>query len=162
MIYTLKIECITGPYLREQCIRVIEIDESESLYDLHLVVQEAVEFRDDHLYMFYAGRNWRHKKIWMTEKEEWEDKEDDFMKTELRDIYPLKNMKLYYWFNFRDKWIFEIRKSRKIKEEEPGVQYPRVIESIGPNPPQYPKNRESFLEIIREGLEKKVRDAERS
>jgi hypothetical protein len=54
-------------------------------------------------------------------------------------VYPLpKSCKLYYHFDFGDDWYFGIRKIRK-KPHEPaaGVTYRRVVEAIGPNPPQY-------------------------
>jgi hypothetical protein len=57
----------------------------------------------------------------------------------LEGVFPLpKNMKLFYHYDFGDGWRFEIRKTRK-KPTPPvqGIEYPRVIESIGPNPEQY-------------------------
>ena len=82
------------------------------------------------------------RKQWLTEKEEWEDKEDDFRTIILKDIYPLGRKRLYYLFDFGDQWTFEIRRHRKAKEPEAGVKYPRVVESIGPNPEQYPNYEE--------------------
>ena len=49
-----------------------------------------------------------------------------------------KGLKFYYHFDFGDDWLFEIRKNRrKPTEAKSGVKYPRVLESAGPNPPQY-------------------------
>ena len=141
-IITFRVECVSGTYLSNECIRIIEFQEDASLWDLNDAIQDAVDFGRDHPYEFYAGRNARHRKKWFTYKEEWDDKEEDFCNTKLKDIYPLGNMKLYYWFDFGDRWIFEIRKLRKIKEAEIGIEYPCVIESIGPNPDQYPKFEE--------------------
>jgi hypothetical protein len=57
----------------------------------------------------------------------------------LEQVFPLeKRLKLYYHFDFGDDWYFEITKARnKPKEPASGVQYPRVIERVGPNPRQY-------------------------
>ena len=41
MILTLTIDCVRGTYLKEQCIRVIEMDEKACLYDLHDAIQDA-------------------------------------------------------------------------------------------------------------------------
>lgn len=138
MIYTLTVIAVAGAYLEGECIRVLEIDESATLEDLHLAIQKAVSFDNDHLYEFYAGRHYRNRQIRYVDAEEWEERESVFGRLELSAVYPLKGVKLYYWFDFGDDWIFEIRKARKVTSAESGVSYPRVIGSRGPNPIQYP------------------------
>jgi len=140
MIITLTVDCVWGTYLKEQCIRVIEIDEEACLYDLHSAIQDAVDFGRDHPYAFFLANSsspYAAKQL-LTENEEWEDMEDDFFRIRLADIWPTGRKKLYYLFDFGDKWTFEIRKKRGKKEPESGVTYPRLIETIGPNPEQYP------------------------
>ena len=118
----------------------MEFKEDASLYDLHNAIQDAVDFGRDHPFIFYLANSWRGtKKEWLTAKEEWEDRHDDFIELELKDIWPLGRRRLYYWFDFGDRWTFEIRKERKVKRPEPGVSYPRVVQSTGPNPEQYPR-----------------------
>jgi hypothetical protein len=144
MILTLTIECVRGAYLRERCIRVIEIHAKASLYDLHDAIQDTVKFGRDHPFEFFLTNSsspYAVKK-WLTEKEEWEDKEDDFCRIRLTDIWPTGRKKLYYLFDFGDKWTFEIRKGRGGKEPEQGVKYPRLLKAIGPNPEQYPRYEE--------------------
>jgi hypothetical protein len=139
VIYTLTVKCVSGAYLQEECVRVIEISEDATLEELHLAIQDAVQFDNDHLYEFYAGRNWRNRQIMFAEDvEEWDEMAGVFAEQTLGDVYPLEGLKLYYHFDFGDDWIFEIRKARKEKACEPGVAYPRVIESRGPDPTQYP------------------------
>jgi pRiA4b ORF-3-like protein len=144
MILALTVECAVGAYLKEQCIRTIEIDEEARLYDLHEAIQDAVQFGRDHPFQFFLANSASPsaRKQWLTEKEEWEDKEDDFRRIILKDIYPLGRKRLYYLFDFGDRWTFEIRKHRKTKEPEAGVKYPRVVKRIGPNPEQYPNYEE--------------------
>ena len=101
-------------------------------------IQKAVSFDNDHLYDFYAGRHYRNRKVRYADDEDWEVRESAFSKLQLSGVYPLNGLKLYYWFDFGDNWIFEIRKARKVKPIESGLSYPRVIESHGPNPEQYP------------------------
>ncbi|MEW6669247.1 MAG: hypothetical protein AB1512_28885 [Thermodesulfobacteriota bacterium] len=140
MIYTLTIECVRGAYLKETAIRVIEIGEEASLYALHDAIQDAFAFGRDHLFDFflantsspYAVRNR------LTENEEWEDRENDFFRIRLEEIWPTGRKRLYYVFDFGDRWTFEIRKKRGAKESELGIKYPRLIKAIGPNPMQYP------------------------
>jgi hypothetical protein len=144
MILTLTIECVRGAYLRERYIRVIEIHAKASLYDLHDAIQDTVKFGRDHpLEFFLANSSSPYAvKKWLTEKKEWEDKEDDFCRIRLTDIWPTGRKKLYYLFDFGDKWTFEIRKGRGGKEPEQGVKYPRLLKAIGPNPEQYPRYEE--------------------
>ena len=144
MILTLTIECVRGAYLRERCIRVIEIHAKASLYDLHDAIQDTIKFGRDHPFEFFLANSsspYAVKK-WLTEKEEWEDKEDDFCRIQLTDIWPTGRKKLYYLFDFGDKWTFEISKGRGGKEPEQGVRYPRLLKAIGPNPEQYPRYEE--------------------
>lgn len=140
----MKIECVSGCYLKEGWIRIIEIDSSSSLYDLHQAIQDAVGFDRDHLYDFYAGRHAYNRKLRFADDDQWEDREDKFSEITLEKIYPIpKSCKLYYLFDIGDDWRFEIRKSRKKPSEaKNGVKYPRVIDSIGPNPAQYPSYEE--------------------
>lgn len=141
MILTLTVECVDGMYLEDECVRVIEIDETASLYDLHEAIQDAVGFARDHPFEFFLANSaspQAHKR-WLTEQEKWEEKERDFFRTRLNSIYPLGRKKLYYLFDFGDDWTFEIRKGRGAKKPESGVRYPRVVQSIGPNPKQYPR-----------------------
>jgi hypothetical protein len=118
---------------------VIEMDESASLYDLHEAIQTAVDFDRDHLYSFYTANTdspYAHK-TQLSEEERWEDMEDDFMAITVGSLYPLGRKRLYYLFDFGENWLFEIRKQRGLKKPEDGIAYPRVVESIGPNPEQY-------------------------
>jgi hypothetical protein len=140
MILKLRIECVSGWYLKEPCIRVIEIGENEALYDLHEVIQDAVNFGRDHPFEFYLANSSspRAQKHRLTENEDWRRRESDFARIRLKDLYPLGRKKLYYLFDFGDQWVFEIRKARGSKKPELNVKYPRVVEAIGPDPEQYP------------------------
>ena len=139
MILTLKVECVWGQGLKGECLRVIEIDERASLFDLHEAIQDAVNFDRDHLLHFYVANSaspCAHKR-WLSEAEAYEDRHDEFRSIPLGSIWPLGRKKLYYLFDFGDKWTFEIRKLRGTKEPLEGVKYPRVVKAIGPNPEQY-------------------------
>lgn len=140
MILKLIIECIEGRYWEEPCIRVLEIDEEASLFDLHEAIQKAVSFDRDHLFGFYIANSSSHLAVkhWLRANEGWEGEEIDCADISLREVYPLGRKKLYYLFDYGDSWLFEIKKARGVKDPEPGVTYPRVVEAIGPAPEQYP------------------------
>jgi len=140
MILTLIVKCVFGAYLKDECIRVIEVKKNASLYSLHGAIQDAVEFDRDHPFEFYTANSASPfaKKHWLTEQEDWEDKEDNWHNITLENIWPLGRKKLYYLFDFGDQWIFEISKARRKKESTTYTSYPRVIQSVGSNPEQYP------------------------
>jgi len=126
-------------YLADECVRVIEIDDSASLLDLHAAIQDGVGFDFDHSFEFFAGRNFRNRKLLFGAMGDWEDETDTLDDVTLQKVYPLpKKLKLYYHFDFGDDWYFEIRKSRKNPAPpRPRVKYPRVVERIGADPQQY-------------------------
>jgi len=135
----LRVECVRGMYWKEECVRVIAMDDSASLLDLHEMIQDAVSFGRDHPFEFYVANSaspWA-KKTWITLAEDWSEKADAFGNAELKDIWPLGRKKLYYWFDFGDDWIFEIRKMRSAKADA-SLDTPQILERVGPDPEQYP------------------------
>lgn len=154
MIAELKIECLGGCYFETECVKVIEFDLEDSLYDLHSFILDSVDFDCDHLSMFFVGKNPKpHSQsniaTYQEEIEECEDYDDEDIDaanydTTLAEIFPLPpKYKLYYLFDFGDGWIFSIKKSRK-KTHDPvaAIAYPRIIKEIGTNPEQYPSCEE--------------------
>jgi len=97
---------------------------------LHKYIQKLVEFDDDHLFEFFVEKHPRCLKNSVSNK------------LKLNEIYPLKNVKLYYLFDFGDSWIFKITKSRKKLIENKKTTYPALAESTGINPEQYPDYEE--------------------
>jgi len=140
MIIKLKVECVQGMYLKEECIRILAVDDTSSLLDLHELIQDAVSFDRDHPFEFYTANSaspWA-EKAWITYAEDWKEKEDAFKSRQLSDIWPLGRKKLYYWFDFGDDWIFEIRRMRSRKADA-SLAVPQVLEKVGPSPEQYPQ-----------------------
>lgn len=139
MVVKLKVECIRGRFLSDECIRILAMDDSSSLYDLHGIIQDAVSFGRDHPFTFYTANSdspWAERK-WIADTETWGEMEEVFDRTKLGGIWPLGRKKLYYWFDFGDDWIFEIRKMRSTKADAT-LPTPKVLERIGPDPQQYP------------------------
>ena len=134
MIYRLTVECIDGWHYDHETIRVIEIDENATLYDLFDIIRASNGFGFEHMHMFYLGRNPRNLKIIFSDDKELYDRECRSANSILRDIYPLGNLKFYFMYDFGDEWIFQIKKSRKRIEPEANATYPRVIKRIGADP----------------------------
>ena len=138
MIISLNIKLVCGIYAEEDWKCEIELDDNETLEYLHFLIQEAVDFDNDHLYEFYVAKTKR-----SFERERYEHDEPDQIERCLKDIFPLeKNRKLFYWFDYGDDWKFQISRTRKKpKEPEPGKKYPRVVSEEGIKPTQYPHCR---------------------
>ena len=61
----------------------------------------------------------------------------DYENILLKDIYPLKGLKLYYLFDFGNNWLFEMRKSRKTAKLRHDIEYPCVVSDNGIKQRQY-------------------------
>ncbi len=58
--------------------------------------------------------------------------------TRLADLLLEIGTKFWYWFDFGDDWYHQIEVIA-IGEPVPETEYPRVTESVGESPPQYPR-----------------------
>ncbi len=123
-IYTLK---ISFAYSDKEYpwSRTIEVGENFTLQNLHNYIQEIVEFDNDHLFEFYAGKNHRNRSYKISQK------------TKLNEIYPMVELKLFYLFDFGDNWLFKIMKLKKKKTSTNNTVLPTTIKSVGENPQQY-------------------------
>jgi hypothetical protein len=130
-IYTLTIIIPLYSGRNQEWQRVIEIHETDSLYDLHSYIQRITEFDNDHLYLFFAGRSHTNKKIFYSDGPANPYDPGKYINVKLNQVYPIKGLKLYYIFDFGDNWVFEIRKSRKKKVAEVKLHYPRIITQTG-------------------------------
>lgn len=116
---------------------VIEVPEETTLVDLHYTIQKLVNFDDDHLHEFYAGRHWRNRNIQFGEPAS-SFETSDAEEVKLSDVFPLeKKHNLYYHFDFGDDWIFEIKCRAGKKPMNQRAKYPRIIEKSGRRPTQY-------------------------
>ena len=131
MIWTLEIKVFAS----DDWKATIEIDSSSTLEDLHFIIQDAVEFDNDHLYEFYVSRTERSYK-----RVRYDDENEGIYDITLDDLFPLeKNNKLFYLFDYGDHWLFRILKSRKKPHEpEKGKTYPHIVKQVGNKPEQYP------------------------
>jgi len=124
---------------------IIEVPIDYSLFDFHLFIQNIIDFENDHLFEFYAGRNERNRKLIFSDEAGYPDDGGEFENISLKDIYPLKRLKLYYLFDYGDNWIFEIHKLRKKTIAQEGVEYPRIISQNGIKLKQYIEFEDDFM-----------------
>jgi Plasmid pRiA4b ORF-3-like protein len=134
MIIELKIALVRGLYFDDQWAAKIELDESSTLEDLHLAIQTAVGFDNDHAYSFFTSRTLQSRT-----REYYHHDEPEIEKT-LREIFPLPpKHSFFYLFDWGDEWIFKISQTRKRPHvPDAAVTYPNVVSELGTRPEQYP------------------------
>lgn len=116
-----------------KCTRVIRMNLSDSLFDLHEVIQKSVDFDDDHLFAFYVGKGIL-EKTYMPEDTITSERELGVEETCLGDLDLKKGKKFSYLFDFGDMWWFDIQ-VLQIYEER--VIKPMIIKKQGKAPEQY-------------------------
>ena len=116
------------------CIRIIRMNQEDFLYDLHLLIQEAVEFDNDHLFEFSIGSGMMRKTYTLSETMN-SNRQLTVESTRLKDLELCKGQKFTYLFDFGDMWWFDI----KILEiRESAAEESRVIKALNNAPVQYP------------------------
>ena len=135
-ILTLKIRLTGWRGDRYPWTRIIEIPEEASLEELHFAIQELTGFDNDHMYEFYAGRSPNQHKIeFGSPASPYEP--SDYEQVLLCQVYPLNRLKLYYLFDFGDRWTFEISRRPGSRALNNKVKYPRIVEKSGRKLRQY-------------------------
>ena len=135
MIWILKVELYFGIYAEGPWEGLFEVEETDTLEYLHLAINKAIGFDDDHMYEFYISRTERSRNKIRFDY----DNQEIYSRT-IDSIYPLeKGMKFFYLFDYGDSWLFKITKNRK-KPYMPteNITYPRLFKSTGTKPEQYP------------------------
>lgn len=115
--------------------RVIKLSHKTRLHRLHLIIQEAFDFDNDHMYGFYTVNSYRKRKELFSgnpfgESEEYED-------LTIEDVEIYKGQQFGYLFDFGDKWRFEIQVIDFIENDETAF-VPQIIERKGKSVQQYP------------------------
>jgi hypothetical protein len=135
-IWTLKIKLVFGIHAQGPWEATVQIDSSAMLEDLHVAIQSAVLFSDDHMFTFYAART-----CWSRNRTMFEDDDGSLSEMTLAEIFPLpEGQRLFYWFDFGDDWKFSVGRTRAAPQiPETGKKYPRLIGTRGDPPEQYPR-----------------------
>ncbi len=127
--YTFKVS------LSNKIWRKISIYYDHRLSDLHLAIQEAFDFDNDHLYVFYFGREINIGEIIYCKDSLYHDgpfAED----VRISDLKLFQGERMKYLFDFGDRWLFNIELV-KIDYETHLLLRPVVIEAKGEAPKQY-------------------------
>jgi Plasmid pRiA4b ORF-3-like protein len=139
-LYTLEVVLTSGP-VREEFLmvnptisRTIQIRGDQTLIDLHHAINSSFDRDDDHLYGFFIP--------------EGEGKYGGKELT-LGVLVSSLNLRagrvLRYHFDFGDDWIHDV-KVTAVDKPDPDETYPRVTETVGKSPPQYPNMEQEDLD----------------
>jgi hypothetical protein len=134
---------------RKSIWRRIALRGSQTLDDLHEAIYDAFDRCDEHLYSFYFPKPGAKGRDHMRSGAEYAhpcmtEEPDPFGKTPANaaraklDALKLKPKQvIYYLFDYGDEWWHEITVEQTDAVPEKG-KYPRLLESRGESPPQYP------------------------
>jgi len=120
--------------------RRIAVRGDQTLADLHRALQDTFEWADDRLFAFWLdGVHWSRRGVEFTDPGHARalgDPATRSARVRLGDLGLEPGQKIAYVFDFGDEWRVELTVAR-VDADDGGV-YPRLLESIGEAPPQYP------------------------
>ena len=134
VVLTFKVTLLYGRYASDKWEGVFEVDSKSLLEDIHVFMQQTLNFDNDHLYEFYVARTERSR-----DRISFDDENGGPYDTRIANLYPLPDKKqLYYLFDYGDNWLFKITRTRKAAQESGAdVKYPRLVGESGVRPEQY-------------------------
>ena len=150
-LYTLKATLIGGlvteKFRKKNPVvsRTIEIKGNQTLKTLHYAIFDSVGFDDEHLYGFeIGGRKPGSRSATRYELQPpvggggmWGEKMGrGVTQTKLSSLGLKPRQKFFYEFDYGDEWWWQLEVV-SIRDQVPKGKYPRVIEQVGENPPQY-------------------------
>lgn len=115
-------------------MRVIRMNLEDTLYDLHEMIQEAVQFDNDHLFEFQFGQGMLKERYTISEAMT-SGIERDVEDTSLASLDLYKGLQFSYLFDYGDEWWFDIKVLNIL---EHAVEKSKVIKAVGEAPEQYP------------------------
>jgi hypothetical protein len=145
-VYQLKVVLIRMGVqeLEEEVSRTFEVEGRYTLYDLHLDIQHAFNWDNDHMFSFYlSGRLF--------------DRENEYSgdplgghitaglkvptrsaaKTQLRDLELTENSTFLYLFDYGDELVHEVMVQQIRDKNDEDKKLPTIVSEIGTPPPQY-------------------------
>lgn len=125
-VYTFKVS------LGKRVWRKIAVAYYHTLEDLHLAIQNAFEFENDHLYAFFFGPKWTSTAIYCADANKPGPSTEE---TTIADMGLFPGQEMCYLFDFGDEWTFKV--ALLSIEDAPLPKSPEIIEISGQAPSQY-------------------------
>ena len=123
--------------LSKKCYRVIRCLPKHTFEDLHLAIQEAFDFDDDHLYSFYLdGKGYSNYSV----NSPYSEQPPYSNEVRLGSYRLIDRQRILYLFDYGDCWEFDIVLDVKTGTDVSGVnlENPEIIKTVGEAPVQYP------------------------
>lgn len=124
--------------------RDIELAEDNTLEDLHLTIQSAFHWMDDHLYSFFLSGNDRDRSSEIGSP--WSDTALHTHQVQMTQLALIEGQTFLYFFDYGDSHEFDVT-VLTINPLAPKADYPRILSYHGKSPPQYPDYDEETGEI---------------
>ena len=113
--------------------RKIKLSHQHTLEALHLSIQEAFDFDNDHLYSFFMdGKRYSEDAYHSS----WGDEEPFAENAVIGELGLYTGQKILYLFDYGDSWEFVVQ-LLAIEENEEELKKPQITEIKGEAPPQY-------------------------
>ena len=145
-IYRLKVE-LTRMGFREietEVSRTFEITGKQTLYDLHMNIQYAFDWDNDHMFSFYLSENFFDRNNEYSANPLGEHIVSNFgkatkpaAKAQLRDLHLSAGFSFWYLFDYGDELVHRVtvEEVREITSQD--MDLPKMINKTGNAPPQY-------------------------
>jgi hypothetical protein len=119
--------------LKPKVYRDIEIDSAASLSAFADAITAAFEFDVEQPFGFYSKLD----KDYRTSPEKYEHADETASQTAVSKAFAKAGKKMLFVFDFDAEWIFQVELV-KVGGKKPGTRYPRLLNSSGDAPEQYP------------------------
>jgi hypothetical protein len=138
--------CILRASLKPKLYRDIEIDSAASLSALADAITAAFEFDVEHPFGFYGKLDGTYR----TSPEKYELFADtgesasdagSVKQTAVSKAFAKAGKKMLFVFDYDAEWCFQVELV-KLGEKKPGTRYPRLLNSSGDAPEQYPDRQD--------------------
>jgi hypothetical protein len=116
--------------------RVIAIHSSDTMEDLHLAIQDAFDFGNDHLYLFSMDMRGYHSSHVIDCPMAYDEGNEFADEVTIGSLPWIPKHKFLYIFDFGDNWEF-VCKLQKIDTSEDPLQEYKIVETVGEAPKQY-------------------------
>ena len=127
--------------------RTIKLSSVHTLHELHEQIQRAFNFDNDHLYEFFMdNRRWSEYSIGHPAAEDTVPADE----VAIGDADLSEGQSILYLFDFGDEWLFDV-KVLEIREGEPVLLHPAIVEEHGEAPLQYDYEEEWEWEEVDDG-----------
>ena len=120
--------------LGKKCYRIIRCTPQHTFEDLHIAIQDAFNFDNDHLYSFYLdGKKYSDYAV----SHPYSEIPPYADEVALGDERLRNKQKILYLFDFGDMWQFDVRLNMQQNKDKVTYDKPVIIESVGESPEQY-------------------------